>query len=85
MHYHTELPWVLVGTGQVKCNICKKIVKLDSMTLEEFIREHAEHKAPATHIPVGDAIAKVAKAVGFKKPCGGCEKRRYKLNRLIKK
>lgn len=85
MHHHPELPWVLIGTGQVRCNVCKKVVRLDSMTLEEFIREHAKHEAPSTHIPVGDMVAKVAKAVGFKKPCSPCEQRRYKLNRLIKK
>lgn len=81
----SELPWVLIGTGQVQCNICKKIAKLDTITLEEFIREHAEHKAPPTHYPVGDVVAKVTKALGVTKKCSGCEQRRYNWNHLIKK
>jgi hypothetical protein len=85
MHHHDALPWVLVGTGQVKCNICKAVVKLDTMTLEEFIRLHATHEAPQTHYPIGDVVAKAAKAIGFKKPCSSCEKRRYKLNRIVKR
>jgi hypothetical protein len=31
---------------------------------------------------LGDAVATVAKAVGFT-PCGGCQKRREALNRLL--
>lgn len=31
---------------------------------------------------LGDTIARATKAVGIK-PCGGCEKRREKLNKLI--
>jgi len=31
---------------------------------------------------LGDTIAKITKAVGIK-PCGGCEKRREKLNALL--
>lgn len=85
MQHLAELPWVLIGTGMVKCNVCKAIVKLDKITLEEFIRDHAEHKASPDHVPLGDAVAKVTKAIGFKKPCGGCERRKYRLNRLIKK
>lgn len=31
---------------------------------------------------LGDTVAKITKAVGIK-TCGGCEKRREKLNRLV--
>ena len=32
---------------------------------------------------LGDTIAKVTKAVGIK-PCGGCKKRRRKLNKMVR-
>ena len=31
---------------------------------------------------LGDAVAKVTKALGFT-PCGGCERRRQALNRIV--
>lgn len=37
---------------------------------------------PARAIGAGDIIAKATKAVGIK-PCGGCQKRQRKLNRLL--
>lgn len=33
-------------------------------------------------LKLGDAVKKVAQAVGVKKPCDGCEKRKEALNRF---
>jgi hypothetical protein len=81
----TELPWVLISAELVRCNICKKVAKLSTITLEEFILEHAEHKAPPTHYPVGDMVSVVTKALGFTKRCGGCEQRKFDLNHAIRR
>tara|TARA_R100001086_G_scaffold226652_1_gene145397 strand:+ start:2551 stop:2883 length:333 start_codon:yes stop_codon:yes gene_type:complete len=32
---------------------------------------------------LGDTIEKVTRAMGVKKPCGGCKKRKDKLNRIF--
>jgi len=32
---------------------------------------------------LGDTIAKVTRAMGVKKPCGGCQKRKDKLNKIF--
>lgn len=47
----------------------------------------ADGACPAGRFGAGDTIAKVIKAVTFGKvkECGGCKKRRAKLNRLMPK
>lgn len=85
MTHYKDYPWILISTDKVQCNVCKAIVSLDKITLQEFIIEHSEHKAPPTHLPIGDAVARVTKAVGIRKRCTSCEQRRHRWNKLIKR
>jgi hypothetical protein len=81
----TEIPWITKSNTYIHCNICKRSAKLNTTTIEEFTKEHAEHKAPPTHYPVGDMVAKVTKMMGFIEKCSSCETRRYEWNNLIKR
>lgn len=53
-------------------------------TWEDGSHEVREKKRPNTRVRgLGDVIAKFTKWLGFKKRCGGCERRRKLLNRLF--
>lgn len=50
------------------------------MRLVEFVRTQRILNSPSRGL--GDTVAKVTKMVGIK-PCGGCQKRQEKLNKLL--
>jgi len=78
---HPSIRWVVYrpvpGGFSVRCEACGEELAVCCPTkLDAFARAHARH------VRVGDAIARATKAVGIA-PCGGCEKRRKRLNRLF--
>jgi hypothetical protein len=83
MERHAQYPWILIGPNHALCEVCQ--VTCSKSNLKHFINAHRGHQAPGTHYPIGDAVARIAKALGARKPCAGCEKRRYQWNRLVHK
>lgn len=84
------VPWVIAAPHpnglQVFCQVCRaKEIVCCPEAANAFAIGHRQHRTTAgpSHVGLGDAVAAVAKRLGFKKPCQECEQRRVRLNRKV--
>ena len=91
---HPDVPWVAVGEAQTyaggmvayqaQCQICQAEILGDADSVDLFASAHASHVSSSpTHLGMGDLVSKLAKSLGFVKPCTPCEERRQAMNAAV--
>jgi hypothetical protein len=86
---HPTVQWIRLqarpqGELAMVCEVCNQsMTAANTAQAEGFMQAHMQHTASSSHVPIGDAVARVTKALGVK-TCTPCEMRRKKMNNLIR-
>lgn len=82
---HPAARWVQVDeTGDgwaVRCNVCGASGVVVPEGVDVFASEHQNHAAPG-YLGAGGLLKRATQAIGIE-PCGGCDERAERLDRIL--